>query len=171
MRPREDSLTEALGIDIGGVIIDRVHEDRAGAPARDPGYACAMPMDQAFDVIAQLRVRRFHERIWLVSRCDEALEPVLLEWLQRHDFFAVTGMADDHVHFCRQRRDKLAIARQLGLTHFIDDRLEVLGRLVGTVPHLYHFHSRAADVDRFPQIVPHVRSTRRWSDVLSELLP
>jgi hypothetical protein len=47
MRPHEDSLADALGIDIGGVIIDRVHEDRAGAPARDPGYASAMPMDQA----------------------------------------------------------------------------------------------------------------------------
>lgn len=162
---------EALGIDIGGVIIDRVKEDRVNAAPRDPAYASAVPMEGTFDAIAQLRARRFRDRIWLVSRCDAALEPVLLEWLQRHDFYAATGVAADHVRFCRQRRDKLAIARQLALTHFIDDRLEVLGHLVGTVPYLYLFHSRAADVDRFPQVLVHVRSTQRWSDVLTELLP
>lgn len=96
---------------------------------------------------------------------------MLLDWPQRQDFFASTGVAPDHVRFCRERHDKAPISRQLVITHFIDDRLEVLGHLVGTVPNLYLFQSRAADGDRFPRFLPHVRPTRRWSDVLRELLP
>jgi hypothetical protein len=37
------------------------------------------------------------------------------------------------------RREKADHARALGLTHFIDDRLDVLGHLEGLVPHRFLF--------------------------------
>ncbi len=158
---------EALGIDIGGVIIDLVREERgAGSDA----FAAASPVDGAFDAIARLAARRFHDRIWLVSRCDEGDEPAIRQWLARREFFPSTGVARDRVCFCRERHQKAPICRQLGITHFIDDRLEVLGHMIGTVPHLYLLRSRAADHERFPQFLPHVRFTSRWSEVLNALL-
>ena len=159
---------DALGVDIGGVIIDRVREDD---PNRRHSYAAFAAVDGAFDAITQLVTRRFRDRVWLVSRCDESAEPVLVEWLERHRFFGSTGVARDRVRFCRARDEKATICRQLGVTHFIDDRLEVLSHLVGVVPNLYLLLSRAADVDRFHEFLPRVRLMRRWQDIVDALLP
>ena len=43
------------------------------------------------------------------------------------------------MRFCRRRPDKRVHAIELGLSHFIDDRRDVLAALVGAVPHLYLF--------------------------------
>ncbi len=156
--------SETLGIDIGGVIIDRVSEDAQS-------YAEAAAVDGAFEAIAQLVQRRFRERVWLVSRCEESRDPVLMEWLERHDFFGSTGVTRNQVLFCRQRHEKATISQQLGVSHFIDDRLEVLSHLVGNVPNLYLFQSRAEDIDRFRQFLPHVHLVRRWSEIVDAVLP
>jgi hypothetical protein len=93
-----------------------------------------------------------------------------MKWLERHHFFGSTGIPSNRVLFCRERHEKATICRQLGLTHFIDDRLEVLSHLVGMVPHLYLLRSRASDVDRFRQFLPHVRPISRWSELVDVLL-
>jgi hypothetical protein len=154
--------SDVLGVDIGGVIIDRVSED-------DRSYAEAAAVEGALEAIARLVQQRFREHVWLVSRCDESTEPLVLEWLERHDFFGSTGIPRGHVLFCRQRREKATICRRLGVTHFIDDRLEVLSHLVGTVPHLYLLPSRANDKDRFRRFFPHVRPVTRWSEIADAL--
>jgi hypothetical protein len=156
--------SEALGVDIGGVIIDRVSED-------DQSYAGATAVEGAFEAIARLVQRRFREHVWLVSRCEESREPVLVAWLEQHDFFGSTGVSRHHVRFCRQRHDKATICRQLGVTHFIDDRLEVLSHLVGIVPHLYLLQSRAGGMDQFRQSLPHVRLVRGWIEIVDAVLP
>src|SRR5262249_24457584 len=152
----------ALGIDIGGVILDRVSED--GPNAR------MAAVEGAFDAIARLVGGRVNERVWLVARSDEPFEPLVLTWLDETDFFVLTGVQRQHVHFCRRRADKAMVARLLRITHFIDDRLEVLAHLVGVVPHLYFFRSRAADVEPFVEILPHVHMVARWSEIVESLL-
>jgi hypothetical protein len=67
---------DALGIDIGGVIIDRVSEDDQTQIMGHHGYAGAAEVDGAFEAIARLVEQRFRERTWLVSRCDEPRELV-----------------------------------------------------------------------------------------------
>src|SRR5688572_6952881 len=140
--------SEKLGVDIGGVLIDRVNEDDQ-SQTMGQGYARAAQVEGAFEAVARLAEQRFRERIWLVSRCDGPRELVLMKWLGRISFFASTGIPSTQVRFCRERHEKAAICRELALTHFIDDRLEVLSHLVGIVPHLYLLQSRASDVDRF----------------------
>ena len=162
--------SEALGVDIGGVIIDRVSEDDHSQTASSNSDAAAAEVEGALEGIARLVQERFRDRVWLVSRCDEPSESALMTWLERHQFFTSTRIPSNHVLFCRQRHDKATICRRLGVTHFIDDRLEVLSHLVGTVPHLYLFESRASDVDRFRQFLPHVRSMSRWSELADALL-
>jgi len=161
---------EVLGVDIGGVIIDRVSEDDASRTMRPGGYAGAATIDGALEAIGPLVCQRFHDRVWLISRCDEPRERVLAEWLERQNFFDSTGVPRHQVRFCRERREKAIICKELGVTHFIDDRLEVLGHLVGIVPHLYLFQSRARDVDEFGRFLPHVRPMTRWRDVVDALL-
>jgi hypothetical protein len=162
--------TEVLGVDIGGVIIDRVSEDDEARRMAHLGYSGAAAIDGALEAIARLVRRRFHDRVWLVSRCDEPRERVLSEWLERQNFFGATGVPRAQVRFCRERHEKAIICKELGITHFIDDRLEVLSHLVGAVPHLYLFQSRADDVDAFRRFLPHVRPMSRWSDIVEALL-
>jgi hypothetical protein len=134
------------------------------------GYAGAPEIDGAIASIAELVQRRFGDRVWLVSRCDEPRERVLMAWLTERGFFRATGVPRDHVRFCRQRDEKAIICRELGITHFVDDRLEVLGHLIGVVPHLYLLESRAGDAERFGQFLPRVRRVTGWSQIASDLL-
>ncbi len=159
--------SEVLGVDIGGVIIDRVREERDTAGR---GYSDAPPVAGAFEAIARLVARRFGDHVWLVSRCDAPDEPQILEWLTARDFFRATGVAPDRVRFCRERHEKAPICRQLGITHFVDDRLEVLGPMIGAVPHLYLLRSRATDNERLPQFLAHVWPASGWREVLGALL-
>ena len=158
---------EVLGVDIGGVIIDLVSEDRGRDPAAD--FAAASPVPGAFESIARLVERRFAERVWLVSRCDAPTEPLILAWLDRHDFFRVTGVARERVRFCRERHDKATIGRELGITHFVDDRHDVLGPLVGVVAHLYLLHSRGTDPRSAAALPPGIARVTRWSEIVAAI--
>jgi hypothetical protein len=42
--------------------------------------------------------------------------------------------------------------------------------MIGTVPHLYLLSSRAADHERFPQFLAHVRGVPGWGEIVRALL-
>ncbi len=81
----------------------------------------------------------FGGRIWLVSKCGPEVQARTERWLTHCRFFEITGMDPSHVRFCRRRADKATHCAELGITHFVDDRREVLKSLIGIVPHLYLF--------------------------------
>jgi len=160
-----------LGIDIGGVITNRVSEDRPFGTSKADEYTHVSPVEGALVTIARLVSQRFETAVWLVSRCDQDAEQPILEWLERNGFFRVTGVSRNRVRFCRERRTKAAICRELDITHFIDDRLEVLSHLVDIVPNLYLLRSRAGDPARFHHILSRVHVVTRWSDMIELLIP
>jgi hypothetical protein len=157
------SLLDVLGVDIGGVIIDAVREDRDARV--DPPA-----IEGAFEAIARLHQERFSARCWLVSRCKDRMEAVITDWLDRHGFFPATGMRPEQLIFCREPREKAEICRELVITHFIDDRLAVLSHMIDVVPNLYLFLSRASEVDQFEGAFEKVRTISRWSEVADLLL-
>ena len=113
----------ALGIDFGKVIM------------------CAPeipPLAGAFDTIKDL-LQRFESRVWIVSKAGPRVQRLSMEWLEDHRFFEQTGMTHESVRFCRERRDKRLHAAELRLTHFIDDRYDVLDHLSGVVGNRYLF--------------------------------
>lgn len=129
-----------IGIDIGRVIItgDQPGGDTnfIGGSMDDVLRTPAVP--GAFDAIARL-MRLFGGRVWLVSKCGHRVEEKTRRWLEHHRFFALTGVTEDHMRFCRERPQKRDHAVDLGLTHFLDDRRDVLDHLEGAVPHLFLF--------------------------------
>jgi hypothetical protein len=139
----------ALGIDIGRVVMCPAHDD--GSPdtsflqARDQDALSVPPAPHLFDVLPEI-VRRFSGRVWLVSKAGPRIEALTRLWLDHHRFAAITGMRRDHVRFCRRRPDKRLHAVELGLTHFIDDRADVLGHLRGAVEHLYLFGAQTSPI-------------------------
>lgn len=64
--------------------------------------------------------------------------------MERQDFHERTGIAVDKLHFVRRIEDKPDICRQLGVTHFVDDRLAVL-ELMPWLAGRYFFPPRSRD--------------------------
>jgi hypothetical protein len=145
-----------LGIDIGRVIMCPTRDD--GRPdtsflgASDEDALAIPPAPAMFDVVPAL-VRLFDGRAWLVSKAGARIEALTRRWLDHHRFFERTAMDASHVRFCRRRDEKRAHADALGLTHFIDDRSDVLKYLRGAVPCLALF---GVQTEPIPDWVVHV---------------
>jgi hypothetical protein len=155
---------DALGVDIGGVIIQPVDDD-ADTSFFGQHYLRTPPMPGAFDGLAALVADRFGPAVHLVSKCGEQTEARTREWLAHHDFPRRTGIPAENVHFCRTRTEKAPIAADLGLTHFVDDKLEVLSYLV-TVPHRFLFRPQPAEVAAYAQHLAGVRRVESWPELV-----
>ncbi|MFF1820873.1 hypothetical protein ACFVWG_26440 [Kribbella sp. NPDC058245] len=133
-----------LGIDIGRVIINGT--TGPGDTSFFAGDTTAMlrtpAVPDAFDTIARL-VPRFADT-WLVSKCGPRVQARSMEWLRHHDFFDRTGIAADHVRFCLRRPEKALHCADLGLTHFVDDKADVIAAVRPVVRHAYLFKDWAS---------------------------
>lgn len=161
-------MTDRLGVDIGGVLIDRINDDTDTSFFGD-NFLRTTAVPGAIDAIRQLSDRRFGGHIHLVSKCGPRVEQKSRDWLAHHDFFRATGVDPAHLHFCRQRQEKAPICETLELTHFIDDRLEVLGYLE-SVPNLYLFHPTAGEVEKHARHLHRVHRVESWDEVLTALM-
>lgn len=130
-----------LGIDIGRVIIGGGDQPGADTAFLDGDERRAMqtpPVAGAFSAIAELTAA-FAGRVWLVSKAGLRVQERTRRWLDAHAFFRATGVPSTHLRFCRERPQKAEHARELLLTHFIDDRFDVLLALRGIVGRLVLF--------------------------------
>ncbi|WP_233608095.1 hypothetical protein [Nocardia stercoris] len=154
--------TPRLGIDFGRVIQGATFESGAADTvflSGDTEAAMASPPSpDAFDVLPRL-VELFGGRAWVISKCGPRVEERTRQWLEHHRFYDITGIPRDNVRFCRKRADKLPHCVELGITHMIDDRLDVHRALHGTVPNLYLFGVQSEPVPDW------VRQTVDWPAV------
>jgi hypothetical protein len=67
---------------------------------------------------------------------------------------------------CAERHEKAPIVRELGITHFIDDRAEVMSYFADFVPNLYHFQSLLEDRNEWATKVPHLTFVESWRELL-----
>jgi hypothetical protein len=140
-----------IGIDIGRVIIEGDGPDTNFVGGTEEEALRAPAIDGAFDAIARLVARVGPAHVHLVSKCGKRVEGRTRTWLAHHRFFERTGVLPDNVHFCRAREQKAPICRDLGVTCFVDDRIDVLAFMTAVVPHRFLFG--ASDTDR-PGVVP-----------------
>lgn len=131
-----------LGVDFGRVIhggllapgdddtvfLDGGFEEALASPATEGVY----------DVLPGL-VAAFEGRAWIISKCGDRVRKRTLAWLDHHDFYARTGLPRENVRFCRKRAEKAGHCAELGITHMIDDRLDVHGAIREIVPYRYLF--------------------------------
>jgi hypothetical protein len=157
-----------LGVDIGGVLIQRAADD-------DTSFFGARPMDTpavagAFEALAQLAAGPFAYRVHLISKAGPSVTERTLAWLAHQEFSAVTGIAPAQVHFVRHRADKAPVCKKLGVTHFVDDRLSVLN-LLPDVAHRYLFTgglgSSKASVHR--DLPDGIEQATTWPDLVAAL--
>lgn len=156
--------TEFFGADLGGVLIDRV-ADGTDTSFFSGRYLETPQVGGAFDALARLNAGRFAGRVYVISKCGPRVEERSRDWLAHHRFHQITGIPQTHVHFCRDRKDKAPIAETLGLTHFVDDRLDVLGFL-DAVPHRFLFRPNDADARAAAKIRwPRFRVVSHWPEI------
>lgn len=160
---------EVLGVDIGGVVTKRmemVGEDSISY-FRDR-YLEVLSVTGAISSLRKL-VDRFEGRVLLVSKAGPETERRTIHWLKFHWFHEQTGIPPENVHYCRTREAKAPICERLGVTHFVDDNLEVLSYLK-TVEHQYLFNPIEQYVQKFAHHLPHVERVMSWEELLPKLL-
>ena len=127
-------------------------------------------MAGAFEAVRRLVAERFGERVFLISKCHKPAQHKTLHWLEHHRFYDRTGVHREHVYFCLERSEKADICKELGITHFVDDRMDVLKNLPVTMG-LYWFRPHFREVRRYAQFLHRVRRVNSWLEVLGEFLP
>ena len=156
----------ALGVDIGNVIINNRLNDKEKLDEK--GYAALPFVEGAFDALKELNTQ-FKNEVFLISKCTEWAQGQILNWLETHDFYTKTGISAKNVYFVRERHEKDAVCKKLGITHFIDDRLEVLSHMTETVPHLILFQPDQSEVDEFVKFLPKVTRVEDWEEVIKKI--
>jgi hypothetical protein len=159
---------EVLGIDIGGVIIDRVN-DNTDTSFFGSNYLRTSAVPGAFEEIRKLVDGRFGSQVYLVSKCGKQVEAKSRDWLAHHRFHELTGVCKDNIRFCLRRHEKAGICEELGITHFVDDRLEVLSHLT-SVRSLFLFQPRLEEVRKFSQHLSRVQQVQSWAEISNALL-
>jgi hypothetical protein len=162
---RRHEREQRLGIDIGRVIMCPVGDDgRPDTSFLDGNERTTLEVPAApdmFEVLPGL-VDRFERRAWLVSKAGPRIERLTRRWLAHHRFHERTGLRPDRVRFCLRREDKRAHALDLGLTHFIDDRVDVLVHLRGVVSHLLLFGVQTEAIPDWVTPVLDWRAVAAW---------
>lgn len=154
-----------LGIDVGRVLIspgDEAKPDTSFIGGSLEDALNTSPYEGMFDVVPAL-VRRFDGRVWIVSKCGPRIQARTMQWFDHHRFFERTGIDSRNVRFCLERPEKALHCRKIGITHFIDDRADVLQAMTGVVPNLYLFGPQRAAT----ACAVHLTT---WKDVARELL-
>ncbi len=161
--------TETLGVDIGGVLIDRV-ADGTDTSFFSSRFLETPAVTDGFTTLARLARERFGPAVHLVSKCGPQVQEKTRLWLIHHRFSEITGIPLERVHFCRTREEKAPICKRLQVTHFVDDRFDVLSYLT-TVPRLYLFQPRDKDLARSTrEKLPGLCVVQSWSAIAEDLL-
>lgn len=156
---------KVLGVDVGGVIIDR-QNDRADTSFFGPNYLQTSATEGVFETLHQLGKLGF--TVHVVSKCGQNTQRKTLEWLAYHNFYERTGVDPARVHFCRTRPAKAPICTAQAITHFVDDRLDVLEYL-HDVGELFLYQPNAEDASRWRSSGHRSRLVTNWAEVLLQI--
>ena len=156
---------DALGIDIGNVIINHRLTDKNDTTLHEERYSTIPAAEGVFEAVNTLN-KKFESRVFLISKCTEWAEEKILAWLIDNNFYEKTGLNPKNVFFCRERHEKDRICKENNITYFIDDRLEVLSHMVNTAQHLFLYQPDSAEIDEYRQFLPKVAIVESWKEIL-----
>jgi hypothetical protein len=147
-----------LGIDIGGVLIPMA---TGGSDSNFFGNSpMETPAQEGMFEGVRILTARFAGQVYVVSKCGPKIERISRNWLHYVDFWRRTGVLPQNLHFVRERPDKAVVCVRLGITHFIDDRVDVLVAME-RVSRRYLFLG-GRDGQRQVAVPPTIRQLRDW---------
>lgn len=158
-----------LGVDVGGVITDRINNDGTDTDFKRGDYLKTTAVPDAFESLKILN-SRFNGLVYVVSKCRLKTELKTRRWMRHHGFYDITGISPENVYYCRERWEKAPICKWLGVTDFIDDKLEVLSYL-NSVPNKYLFGpQKKEEIEKFKQHLSLVTPVESWNKFLELIL-
>jgi hypothetical protein len=160
---------EAMGIDIGNVIINFRLTDKNDKILYEEHYSTIPATEGVFDAVKKLNDEKFHGNIFLISKCTLWAQEKIIAWLKDNEFYTKTGVKPENVLFCRERHEKDKICKDNNIKYFIDDRLEVLSHMVNTAPHLFLYQPDQAEIDEYRQFLPKVIRVESWAEVVQKI--
>lgn len=146
---------EILGVDCGNVIF------RSWS---------GLPLPGSFDNLRKIVQSGRFEKVYVISKIPYLLRFTFAARLWYFNFWNYTGIPRNHLYFCSHYQDKAVICEKLGVTHFVDDRLQVLSYMK-TVGNLYAFQPRLTDreLKKYPEVLKEATVVESWQE-LSPLL-
>lgn len=169
MKKNKHNNTPRLGLDFGKVIMGAMINGQQDTSFLGTTFEQAMqsPATEGAVEAVSLLVEAFEGQVWIVSKCGPTVEKKTRGWLKHNRFYQDTGLAPANLRFCRQRKDKTPICKQLGISHFVDDRIDVLEHMVETVSGLYLFGEQPTK-QRTPTWAISVAD---WDAVIQAIIP
>jgi len=159
-----------LGIDIGGVIIHRSEGEDTSFFGGNFLQTPAEP--DCFESIKKLVDMFGSENVFIVSKCGKTIQEKSLQWLEYYKFFEITGMRKINVHFTEKREEKAVVCQQFLITHFIDDRTDVMKFLMQcpTIKHYYLYNPEPVQQQNFfVYYLPELCKVKNWLAVLTQI--
>lgn len=128
MRPK-------LGVDIGGVIASRKNSKGERTYLSSEQFLDCLPMEGVYDALRKLAEKY---DLYIVSRGEEKTDESSETWLNVWGIDKI--IPPNQCHRCRKIEEKGDICARLGITHFVDDRKDVLDLLPQNIVRL-HFQT------------------------------
>lgn len=155
-------MRKLLAVDIGGPIIQR--------PAHSSldEYRNANPTPDSFSTLNILNYL-FRGNVHLISQCNQDLQDVKLDWMQRNNFHFLASIPLDRIHFVRETQEKAEVAETLKATHFVEDRAGIFDYAFLKVDHLYLFNPNVAEALEYPQLLRHADIVLNWDSLLHRI--
>lgn len=152
-----------LGVDLGGVII----QGRAGvSQGEDTAFRSLIletpEVEGAFATLFMLGPK--FDGVWVISKARPKTRKNSRIWLRAKSFYSRAGVRPRRVVFCATREGKARAADRHGITHFVDDKVEVLEYMHGTVPNLYLFASDPEEVAKAWRL-PYLTIVNGWPEL------
>ncbi len=157
--------TRKIGIDVGGVIMAN-HNKSEDTSFFGANYLQSEAEEGAFEGIKTLIDYYGAENVFIVSKCGTNTQRKTMEWLGYLDFYDATGFRIENIYFCKKRKDKALICKNLEITDFVDDRLEVLSYM-NSVDNVYLFNPQLEEMNQFSEACGHYTVVWNWEELMS----
>jgi len=143
-----------LGLDYGGVLFNAL---------------TGQPLEGALETLRQIVRSKKYEEIWIVSKPAIFSLRISLFWMNRADFWNITGIPKDHLRYVRQWKDKASVCQQFGITHFVDNRPAVLHRMT-TVEHRFVYNPALWEIMLYREELKNMTAVHNWKELGQQLL-
>jgi hypothetical protein len=157
-----------IGIDIGGVIMGSSVPGEEDTSFFSDNFLRTPVSVGAVDTIWRITEHFGRDNVFIVSKCGPIVQRKTLLWMDHHEFCDGAGIDPKNIFFCLKRYEKAPICEELGISAFIDDKLEVLSYLE-KVPTRILFRPNPLEIIKFQEFLPMVTQVSGWTDVLTVL--
>ena len=84
------------------------------------------PFDNAFEVIKMIINKYTGCNVFIVSKARQETSKFILNWLERHNFYKLTGFLKENIYFVEDYADKRTIVDRLKINIFVDDSIKIV---------------------------------------------